>query len=176
MIWPPAEKHRGTSFYFDNTMARNLTIASRLREVLLNGHWIANTNYKEQILSIDWQQAIQRAGSLNTIAALTYHINYYLAGLLNAFENGKLEIRDKYSFDIPQISSEADWNKLVADFLDNSERFAKQVEQMDDRIFDQPFIEEKYGSYLRNIEGVIEHSYYHLGQISLIKKMITQNQ
>jgi hypothetical protein len=157
-------------------MTRNLTIASRLREVLLNGHWIANTNYKEQILSLNWRHAIQKIDTLNTIAALTYHINYYLAGLLNAFENGKLEIRDKYSFDMPQISSEADWNKLVADFLDNSEKFSNQVEQMNDSIFDQPFIDEKYGSYLRNIEGVIEHSYYHLGQISLIKKMVTQDQ
>lgn len=43
---------------------------------------------------------------------------------------------------------------------------------MEDRIFDQPFIDEKYGTVLRNIEGVIEHSYYHLGQISLIRKMI----
>ena len=155
-------------------MTRNITLATRLREVLLNGHWIANTNYKEQILSIDWQQATQKVGSLNTIAALTYHINYYLAGLLNAFENGKLEISDKYSFDISQINSEADWNKLVTEFLDNSEKFSNQVEQMNDGVFDQPFIDKKYGNYLRNIEGVIEHSYYHLGQISLIKKMIIQ--
>ncbi len=157
-------------------MTRNITISTRLREVLLNGHWIANTNYKEQILSINWQQAIQKVDSLNTIAALTYHINYYLAGLLIAFENGKLEISDKYSFDLPQINSEEDWNKLVTDFLDNSEKFSNQVEQMNDSVFDHPFIEAKYGSYLRNIEGVIEHSYYHLGQISLIKKMIIQNQ
>lgn len=47
---------------------------------------------------------------------------------------------------------------------------------MDDRILDKPFIDEKYGSYIRNIEGVIEHSYYHLGQIVLLKKMIVQNQ
>jgi hypothetical protein len=46
---------------------------------------------------------------------------------------------------------------------------------MEDYIFDKPFIDEKYGTFLRNIEGVIEHSYYHLGQISLIRKMITQN-
>ncbi|MEJ7823106.1 MAG: hypothetical protein WKF85_12340 [Chitinophagaceae bacterium] len=102
-------------------MTRNLTIASRLREVLLNGHWIANTNYKEQLLNLNWQQATQKVDNLNTIAALTYHINYYLAGLLNAFENGKLEISDKYSFDLPQIQSEANWNKLVTDFLNNSE-------------------------------------------------------
>ena len=156
-------------------MTRNFAIASRLREVLLDGHWIANTNYKEQLMSITWQQALQKVDSLNTIAALTYHINYYLAGLLNAFENAKLEIRDKYSFDLPPIHSEADWKKLLTAFLDNSEKFAGQVEQMDDSLFDQPFVDEKYGSYLRNIEGVIEHSYYHLGQISLIRKMIMQN-
>jgi hypothetical protein len=157
-------------------MTRNLTIASRLREVLLSGHWIANTNYKEQILSVNWQQATHRVENLNTIAALTFHVNYYLAGLLNAFETGKLEISDKYSFNLPPIQTEADWNKLRTDFLGNSETFAHKIEQMDDSVFDQPFVDEKYGSYLRNIEGVIEHSYYHLGQISLIRKMIMQNQ
>jgi len=155
-------------------MARNLAIANRLREVLLNGKWIANTNFKEQILSVNWEQAIQKVENLNTIALLTFHINYYLAGLLNVFAGGKLEIKDKYSFDLPEIKSEKDWNKLVNDFLVNSEIFANQVEQMDESLLDQPFAEEKYGSYLRNIEGVIEHSYYHLGQVSLIRKIIVQ--
>jgi len=157
-------------------MVKNSEIANRLREVLLNGKWIANTNFKEQILSVSWEQAIQKVGNLNTIALLTFHINYYLQGVLNVFNGGKLEIRDKYSFDLPQITSEAGWEKLVADFLDNSEKFADKVELMDDSTFNQPFVDEKYGTYLRNIEGVIEHSYYHLGQISLIRKMIMQNQ
>ena len=155
-------------------MARNLAIANRLREVLLNGKWVANTNFKEQILSVSWEQAIQKVGNLNTIALLTFHINYYLGGLLNVFAGGNLEIKDKYSFDLPEIRSEKDWIKLVNDFLSNSEMFAKQVEQMDESMLDQPFADEKYGSYLRNIEGVIEHSYYHLGQVSLIRKMIVQ--
>jgi hypothetical protein len=157
-------------------MTRNVAIASRLRELFLDGHWIANTNYKEQILGVSWQQAIRKVDNLNTIAALTYHINYYLAGLLKAFENGKLEISDKYSFDLHEIQLEANWNDLVADFLNNAEKFAKKVERMEDSIFDMPFIDEKYGSYLRNIEGIIEHSYYHLGQISLIRKMILSDQ
>ncbi len=156
-------------------MVKNSEIATRLREVLLNGKWIANTNFKEQILSVSWEQAIQKVDNLNTIALLTFHINYYLQGILNVFNGGKLEIRDKYSFDLPEITSEADWKKLVADFLNNSEKFADKVELMDDSTFNQPFVDEKYGTYLRNIEGVIEHSYYHLGQISLIRKMIMQN-
>jgi hypothetical protein len=123
-------------------MARNLAIANRLREVLLNGKWIANTNFKEQILSISWQQAIQRVGNLNTIALLTFHINYYLGGLLNVFNGGGLEIRDKYSFDLPEIKSEEDWNKLISEFLSNSEMFANKIEQMEECMLDQSFVDE----------------------------------
>ncbi len=157
-------------------MKRNLTIANRLQEVLLSGKWIANTNFKEQILSVSWEQAIQQIDNLNSIALLTFHINYYLEGILNVFNGGQLEIRDKYSFNMPEISSAEAWNKLISDFISNSETFIEKVVQMDDMIFDQTFVDERYGNYLRNIEGVIEHSYYHLGQISLIRKMITQNQ
>lgn len=155
-------------------MLRNKTIASRLHEVFLNGRWIANTNYADQLKELDWQIAIQKTGKLNTIAALTYHINYYLDGLLNAFDTGQLTISDKYSFDLPGIESAEDWQALVTSLLNNAEKFATAVEQMDDSLFDQPFIDEKYGTYLRNIEGVLEHSYYHLGQIVLLKKMITE--
>lgn len=105
---------------------------------------------------------------------MTYHINYYLEGLLAAFEHGKLEISDKYSFDLPEIGSELQWQMLVTTFLANAERFVNKVAQMDDQLFDQPFIDDRYGTYLRNIEGVIEHSYYHLGQIALIRKMMDQ--
>ncbi|MEN5234308.1 DUF1572 domain-containing protein [Sphingobacterium faecium] len=154
-------------------MERNLVIANRLREVLLNGQWIANTNFKEQILSLNWKQATQKVGELNTIAALTFHINYYLKGLLHVFNGGDLNISDKYSFDVPEILSEMDWKIQIDEFLNNSEKFIEQVEQLPDKLLDQPFVDEKYGSYLRNIEGVIEHSYYHLGQVSLLKKIIS---
>ncbi|WP_205504312.1 hypothetical protein [Rufibacter psychrotolerans] len=153
-------------------MTRTLLLANRLREVLLNGKWIANTNYKEQLEGVSWAHAIQKVGNLNTIAALTFHVNYYLAGLLQVFQGGQLDIRDKYSFDLPELTSAEDWDRLVHDFLSNSEKFASCVEQMPDNLLGQPFVDEKYGTYLRNIEGVIEHSYYHLGQISLLRKLI----
>lgn len=148
-------------------------LANRLREVLLNGTWIANTNFKDQISKVNWKQATQKMGDLNSIALLTFHINYYVQGVLDFFNTGKLEIRDKYSFDMPEIKSESDWNTLVETFLSNAEMFANHVEQMDESILDQPFVDEKYGNYWRNIEGIIEHSYYHLGQVSLLRKMVT---
>jgi hypothetical protein len=148
-------------------------IANRFREVLFNGKWIANTNYKDQLSNVTWEQATHKVRSLNTIAALTYHINYYVAGVLNVFEGGSLDIRDKFSFDLPEIKSKEDWDNLRNDLWVNSEKFAKHIEKMSEKKLEESFVDEKYGSYRRNIEGMIEHSYYHLGQISLIKKMIT---
>lgn len=153
-------------------MTRSFLLANRLREVLLDGHWIANTNYQEQILNTSWVQATEKVVGLNTVAALTFHINYYLEGLLNVLNGGRLEISDRYSFDLPEIQSEIDWGSLVSGFVSHAETFSKKVEQLTDPELDQPFQEEKYGTYLRNIEGVIEHSYYHLGQIVLIRKLI----
>lgn len=156
-------------------MKRNIAIANRVSEVLLNGKWIANTNFKEQILSVTWEQAIQKVENLNSIALLTFHINYYLSGILNVFKGGDLEIRDQFSFDLKDLKSEEEWNTLVNDFLNNSEMFVKHIEGMSESILDDFFVDEKYGSYSRNIEGFIEHSYYHLGQVSLIRKLIEQN-
>lgn len=147
-------------------------IANRLEEVLLNGRWIANTNYKDQILNTTWDQATKKVGNLNTIAVLTYHINYYLSGVLNVFEGGNLEIRDKYSFDAPVITSAKDWQQRIDEFLIISEKFVNQVQQMSDDKLKEIFVDKKYGTYQRNIEAMIEHSYYHLGQIVIIKKMI----
>ncbi len=95
---------------------------------------------------------------------------------MNVIEGGNLEIKDKFSFDMPEITSETDWLNLVDEFVINAEKFIDHVEKMDDNLLTQPFVKEEYGSYLRNIEAQIEHSYYHLGQVSLIKKLISQGQ
>jgi uncharacterized damage-inducible protein DinB len=154
------------------SMERSKSLAGRLDEVLLSGRWIANTNWKAQLEGLSWTQATQRIGTLNSIASLTFHVNYYLAGLINVFKGGGLDIRDKYSFDMPPIESQSDWDNLVAEFLLNSAAFAEAVASLADSKLDEPFVDEKYGPYLRNIEGVIEHSYYHLGQVSLIRKLV----
>jgi hypothetical protein len=155
-------------------MKRSEFVANRLQEVLLDGKWIANTNFKAQIENLDWRQASRKIGQLNSIAALTYHINYYLKGIIHLLENGRLEIHDRFSFDLPPINSENVWRSLVKEFLTNSEKFIGHVKQFSDEKLDEVFVDPKYGTYYRNIEGVIEHSYYHLGQISLLRKLMAE--
>ena len=147
-------------------------IASRFREVILNGTWIANTNYKDQLINLNWEIAIAKINSLNSIAVLAQHIHYYINGVNNVFKGGTLDIKDKYSFSFPAINSQNEWEVFLSRFWCDAEEFALLIEQMSDEKLKQVFVDEKYGTYQRNIEAMIEHSYYHLGQIVLIKKMI----
>ena len=153
-------------------MSKSKSISNRLREVLVDGRWIANTNIKEQIESVTWEQANDKIGDHNSIAQLTFHINYFLSGILNVLKGGDLEIRDKYSFAMAPIRSEEEWLNLVEDYLSNAYEFIEHVEMMKDEKLDEIFVKELYGTYERNIEGQIEHGYYHLGQIVLIKKLL----
>ncbi|MBT8237746.1 MAG: DUF1572 domain-containing protein [Croceitalea sp.] len=153
-------------------MIKSKQLASRLREVILNGTWIANTNIKDQIENLDWKIATKRVESLNTISILAQHVHYFVVGIKNVFDNGKLEIRDKYSFDFPAIESQTEWEVFQKKFWNDTEKLAELIEKMPEEQLNEDFVDEKYGDYLRNIEGMIEHSYYHLGQIALIRKII----
>ncbi len=146
--------------------------AIRFREVILSGRWIANTNFYDQLKDINFQQATTRIGDLNTIAMLTFHIDYYIAGILQVFDGGTLDIRDKYSYDMPEIKDEQQWEDMKQKLWEDAEKFAQHIEKITKEQLHGVFVDEKYGNYLRNIDAMIEHSYYHLGQLVLLKKMI----
>lgn len=153
-------------------MTASVQLATRFREVILNGTWIANTNFKDQLATLDWKIAVAKYQSFNTISALAQHIHYYINGIKNVFLGGELEIRDKFSFDFPPVSSQEQWEAFLDRFWKDAEEFADLIEKMPEQKLNENFVNEKYGSYLRNIDGMIEHSYYHLGQIVLIKKAV----
>lgn len=147
-------------------------LANRLREVILNGTWIANTNLKDQLEDIDWKIVNKEIQSLNSISNLARHIHYYIAGVKQALTKGTLEIKDAYSFDFSPIRSQKEWKTFQNKFWEDTEKLTSRVEKMSEAELNQNFVDKKYGNCLRNINGLIEHSYYHLGQIVLIKKML----
>lgn len=156
-------------------MKQNQELANRLREVVLNGTWIANTNFKDQLKTVDWKTATQKVDSVNTISELSQHIHYYIQGIKNFFINGKLEIHDKDSFNFPPITSQNQWESFLKQFWKDTEELAQFLEKLTDEQLNATFVNKQYGTYLRNINAMIEHSYYHLGQIVIVKKLISSN-
>ncbi|WP_300598329.1 DinB family protein [Niabella sp.] len=153
-------------------MTQAAQLAKRFREVHLNGDWVAATNLKAALSGLSWNEANEKVGTLNTIGALAFHINYYISGILNVFKGGSLDIHDRYSFDAPPIRSQEDWEQLLNKLWTDAEDFAQYVQQMTDAQLEAPFTDARYGSYQRNIDAMIEHVYYHLGQIVLLRKLV----
>ncbi len=148
-------------------------LSNRLRETILNGTRVANTNYKEELKGLDWKIAMNKVGSLNTIALLAQHIHYYIEGVKNALLDGQLTIKDIYSYDFVPLQSQKEWVDFLNRFWENTETLAQLIEVIPEKQLKEKFIKKQYGDYSQNINILIEHSYYHLGQIVLIKKLIS---
>ena len=145
-------------------------LANRLQEVIIDGTWIANTNFKDQLTGTDYVLANKKFHSFNTIAILAQHIHYYIDGIKNVFLGGDLEIRDRFSFDFEPITTQKQWEDFLNTFWKDTEELVLLIKALPQEDLSKPFVDKKYGSYKRNIDAMIEHSYYHLGQVVLVKK------
>src|SRR5687767_13005065 len=139
-------------------------LAKHFKEVFYGGNWTWS-NLKDQLADVSWEEATTKIDSFNTIAALTYHIDYFVIAINNVLKGTPLNSKDEFSFDHPPINSKEDWDKLLKSVWEHVDTFVKLVEQLPDSKLNETFVHEKYGIYYRNLLGVIEHTHYHLGQI-----------
>lgn len=146
-------------------------IAKDLRDVFTGGNW-TGVCLKEHLMEVDWKQATTKIYSCNTIAALVFHIHYYIIAATEVLQSKPLNAHDKFSYDCPPVQSDSDWEISRNKAFEDAEKLALLIEQLQDNNLAETFSNEKYGTYFRNIIGIIEHTHYHLGQIVLIKKII----
>lgn len=123
-----------------------------------------SVNLKDTLKDIDWKQATAQVSSLNTIAKLTFHISYHVSAILKVLQGAPLDAHDKYSFDLPPVNSQDDQEKLMDKTFVEVELLINLTEQLPDNKWEEIFVQEKYGTYYRNLHGLIEHTHYHLGR------------
>lgn len=146
-------------------------IAKHLREVFFGGNWTWS-NLREVLSDVTDEEANKKIQDFNTILALTYHIYYFVQAILPVMDGKELHAHDKFSFDHPIIDSEEQWKAFQEKIWMDVERLAVHIENISDERWMEIFVEEKYGTYYRNIHGLIEHTHYHLGQIVILKKLV----
>lgn len=148
-------------------------LAKHLRDVHFGGNW-TTVNVKTTLADVSWEEAKMNVYGIHSIAALTFHMSYYLGVIRTVLEQGKLVGKDELSWITPSIEHAADWESLQARIWTEAEKTAVLIENLPDEVWGQDFVDSKYGTNYRNIAGIIEHIHYHLGQIVLIKKLIRQ--
>jgi len=145
-------------------------IAKQLRTLHFGGNW-TDSSMKEHLEGLDWKTATTSVYSLNSIALLVFHMNYYLNAVILRLLGNPLSSKHELSFAIPPIQSDQEWRQLIEKTWVDAEIFASLIENMpEDKLWEK--ISDQYGNYYENIQGVIEHNHYHLGQIVLLKKLL----
>lgn len=156
-------------------MSHSAQIARHFRELHFGGN-TTGVNFKNVLRAVSWEQAARRIHFMHPVSTLVFHVNYYVAAVLQVLKGGPLDAHDKFSFDAPAIESANDWERLLAKFWKDADAFAAMVEQMPESALLNNMADPKYGNWYRNLHGIIEHSHYHLGQIALIKKLVTHSE
>lgn len=146
-------------------------IAKHLREAHFGKNWTW-VDLQTTLEGVDLKMATTQIQDLNTIATLVYHMHYYVERQMAVLAGGPLEGSDKDSFATPDFQTEAEWQAFLAKVWADAESLARAIEQLPDEKLNEIFVQEKYGTYFRNLTGVTEHFYYHMGQIVLLKKLI----
>lgn len=151
-------------------MSITTLIAKHLKEVYFGGNWTW-ANLKQTLEGVTWTQANKQVHGFNSIYTLTYHVSYYTATINKVLEGNALMGSDEDSFKAPVLQSEEEWQELLNQIWLEAEKAVKLIETLDDGVLEQDFVAPKYGNYYRNLHGMIEHLHYHLGQITLIKRL-----
>jgi len=153
-------------------MTQSAQIAKHLREVHFGGNW-TTVNLRDTVSDVTLQQATTKFFDFNTIATLLFHVNYYVGAALQVLTGMPLNAKDEFSFAHPDFRNEEEWQDFQMKVWQEAESLAALIEALPESRLKEHFAEEKYGNYFRNLVGIIEHMHYHLGQIVLLKKLVS---
>lgn len=159
----------------DNAMKRTQQIAQQLRVFHVGDNW-TGVNLQDTLAGITWEQATTRVKEFHTIAELVYHLNYFVEVTLKVIQGGTLDAKEALSFDHPRIAGPQDWEHLLEKTWTDAEDLAQAIEQLPENQLKDPFVDVKWGNYYRCLQGPIEHGYYHLGQIAMLKKLLADKE
>lgn len=146
-------------------------LSNHLTQVYYGGNWTWS-NLKDQLNDVDWKMACTEIEGFNSILKLTFHIHYFVGVQLEVLKGNPLNGKDAESWLPPEMFSENDWTDFKQKIFDEANEMIQLVASLEESKWWLTFEKEKYGTYYRNIMGMIEHTHYHLGQIVILKKLI----
>ncbi|MCE3281655.1 MAG: DinB family protein [Chitinophagaceae bacterium] len=141
-------------------------LAQHFYEVNYGDNW-TDAAVKDVLQGISWKQAVKKVGDVNTIALLLFHMDFYNLVVYDRIVGVKRQFDHEDSLEV-SISSEKDWLQLQETYFSNVDKIYTAIMAFDeDKLFEKKTVNTPY----KNIHGLVEHIHYHLGQISLLKKL-----
>ena len=152
-------------------------LTKKIEKVYSGNPWHGNS-IKSVLRDIDPKTAFtMAAGNVHTIAELVAHIIAWREFVISKIKDDRnFKITQKLSFDWERIdrNEKTAWKSLLNALEKNQNEILTTLKKLDDDFLKLPVSRRRYNNEFL-IEGGIQHDIYHLGQISLLKKMIKGN-
>lgn len=149
-------------------------IAQHIQEAFTKGNW-SEVSLTDTLAGVNYTDATTvTTGSLNSIAALLYHLTYYNEIIFERLRGNIISINNSNGFDLPAIENEEDWQQLQQRCTDSVNSLVNAVKKFpEEKLFDS--IIPGYPTVYKTLHGIAEHAHYHLGQILVLKKLLKNN-
>jgi hypothetical protein len=143
-------------------------IAQHFYEVNYGDNW-TDACVKDALKEVSFETATKKTGDANTIALLLFHMDFYNMVVYDRLMNIKRHFEHEESLQV-NIGNEAEWQQLQDTYFENVNRIHKAILAFDESLL---FEKKTANTPYKNIHGLVEHIHYHLGQINILKKIIS---
>lgn len=154
-----------------------MNISGRLADNLLGLY--SGDNWTDAFLSetlhqLSFEQAqTQTSVSKNTASALAHHIAFWNEIIIMRLSGSYPKIPEANGFDVSLLRSDEDWQQLLSRLKKSFVDLADKIRSIPEAEYDQKIGGGK-STIGKNIFGIIEHDYYHAGQVAMIAKAVAK--
>lgn len=149
------------------------SIIGHLENVLSGEPWFGRAIY-DMLDEVDSKKVFQKPnGTEHSMIEIIYHMITWADFTLKRIEkDANYDLTAAEELDWRLINSKTHtWKKGLAEFKKINQQIIKLLRKKEDSFLDEKVDFRKY-NYRFLLNGMIEHSIYHLGQIAYISKMI----
>jgi uncharacterized damage-inducible protein DinB len=146
-------------------------IAAHILEVHEGNNW-TEVDVRTTLSDVSLKEATMRTkASVNSIASILQHLTFWNRVIVKRVNGIIVAVTADNGFSGPFLHDEEDWNRLKADNISSAYELAEAIRNFDEARLEQPILPEHASAY-KNLQGSVEHVYYHLGQIVILKQLI----
>jgi uncharacterized damage-inducible protein DinB len=144
---------------------------SNLVKALYNGHPWLDVNLMDNLSKIPWQKAGGKAHPrLNSIWEIVNHLVSWRLNVLRRVQGEVIKTPPDNYFTPVADQNEKAWLRTLDNLQASQEAWVQFLEQAEDSILENTYPVNNM-TYYEQIQGIIQHDAYHLGQIVLLAKM-----
>lgn len=155
-------------------MNKSEILADRLEEVIYDSPWYGQ-NINDILSKINATQALIRINNQHSIAEILQHMTVWKRFVYQkTFGDKEFDIRanDETDWKIIESLSEGEWGTMILEFMSITGELIQALGQLSAASYDKKVPGRDY-TYDHMLFGIVDHDIYHIGQIALLSKLVT---